>query len=120
MDALLEMMPGCCEVDYVRAHQDTVTVCFPVALKEERLYVAYWLQYITKGREGARGRNLRAGIEVETMEKPLLTGLFPMVCSACFLIQARTTAQGWLHPQWVGLSPITNQGNGLRLTYRPV
>ena len=31
----------------------------------------------------------------------LLTGLLSLACSACFLIESRTTSQGWHHPQGV-------------------
>jgi hypothetical protein len=30
----------------------------------------------------------------------LLTGLLPLSCPACFLIEPRLPAQGWHHPQW--------------------
>ena len=29
-----------------------------------------------------------------------LTGLLPLACSACFLIEPKTTSLGWHHPQW--------------------
>ena len=35
----------------------------------------------------------------------LLIGLLPLACSAYFLIEPKTTAQGWLHPQWA-LPPL--------------
>jgi len=30
--------------------------------------------------------------------------LAPLACSACFLIEPRTTTEGWHHPQWTGSS----------------
>jgi len=45
----------------------------------------------------------------------LLSGLFPLACSACFLIEPRITVQRWHHPQWAGPSLLTtNWENALR------
>lgn len=35
----------------------------------------------------------------------LLPSYLNLVCSICFLIQPRTTAPGWHHPQWAGPPP---------------
>ena len=39
----------------------------------------------------------------------LLIGLLIMACSACFLTEPRTTAQGWHHTQWAGLFHMNHQ-----------
>jgi hypothetical protein len=43
-----------------------------------------------------QGRNLQTGADAETMEG--FTRLLPLACSACFLIEARTTIPGWALP----------------------
>ena len=63
---------------------------------EERVYLAYMstLLFITRGRQDRnsnRARTWRQGL----MQRPwrvLLTGLLPLVCSACFLIEPKTTS----------------------------
>jgi hypothetical protein len=44
----------------------------------------------------------------------LLTGLLPMACTACFLIEARTTNLRMAHLQWTGPFPI-NHGHKIVL-----
>jgi hypothetical protein len=44
-----------------------------------------------------------------------LTGLLPLVCSACSLIEPRLPAQGWYHPQGALPTLITNWENALQL-----
>jgi hypothetical protein len=70
-------------------------------LGEERVYLAYTftLLFITKGsqdwnssRSGSRSWNRGHG-------GMFFTGLLPLACSACSLIEPRLPAQGWHHPQ---------------------
>jgi hypothetical protein len=50
------------------------------------------------GPEYTQGRKLEAEVDADAMEKCLLTGLLPLACSACFLIEPRTTSQGIASP----------------------
>jgi hypothetical protein len=51
------------------------------------------------GQELKWGRNLEAGADAEAgCEGVLLTGLLPKVCSACSLIEPRTTSPGMAPP----------------------
>jgi hypothetical protein len=53
--------------------------------------VHYWRE---AGQELKQGRKLKAGADSEAMEEMFLTGLLPLACSACFLIEPRTTSPG--------------------------
>jgi hypothetical protein len=73
---------------------------------EERLYLAYTsiLLFITK--EARTG--IQAGQEVEALMHKFLTGLLPLACAACSLIEPKT-ASTEMDPLTRGLSPlITN------------
>ena len=69
---------------------------------EERIYSAYtstWL-FITKGSQD-RNSNRAGTWRQELMQKPwrvLLTGLLPLPCSACFLIEPRPRSPGMEPP----------------------
>ena len=74
-------------------------VCSPHSLSSKALRVRTQAGQEPGGRSRCRGYG---GM--------LLTGLLPMACSACFLIEPGPTAQGWHHPQWAGPSlPINCQ-----------
>ena len=82
----------------------SVRVSVPVskAAWEERVNSAYTftLLFIT---EGSQSRNSsRAGIWGQKLmqgpQRVLLTGLLLMACSACFLIESRTTSPGMAPP----------------------
>jgi hypothetical protein len=95
-----------------------VRVCIPAQnimtkkqIWEERVYSAYTstLLFITKGRQD--WNSSRAGTwRQELMQWPwkvLFTGLLPLACSACFLIEPKTTSPGmaphtmsWALPSW--------------------
>ena len=70
--------------------------------EEERVYSAYTstLLFIIKGSQDRNSH--RAGTwRQELMQRPgrvLLTGLLPLACSACFLIEPRTTSPGMALP----------------------
>jgi hypothetical protein len=51
------------------------------------------------------------------MQRPRgeLTGLLPLACSACFLIEPRTTSPGMVPPQWALPPLITYLENALQL-----
>ena len=69
---------------------------------EERVYSAYTFHTAVhhqrkSGQELTQGRNLEAGAE----QKPwrmFLTGLFPLACSACFLVEPKTTSPEMVPP----------------------
>jgi hypothetical protein len=72
---------------------------------EKRVYSAFTstLLFIIKesqdGQELTQGRNLEAGADAEAMEgRMLLTGLLPLACSACFLIEPRTPSPAMAPP----------------------
>ena len=44
------------------------------------------------GQEFEPDMNTKAGADAEIIEGVLLTGLFPIACSACFLKEPRTTS----------------------------
>jgi hypothetical protein len=56
----------------------------------------------------------KSGLELKHIRKQELrqrpwghvTGLLPLACSACFLIEPKNPAQGWHHPQWARPSPL--------------
>ena len=58
------------------------------------------------GLEPKQGRNLEAGVDAETMEVLLLPGLLPLACSACFLIELRTTSPGMILLTMVWALPL--------------
>jgi hypothetical protein len=70
---------------------------------EERVYSAYTstLLFITKG---SQDTNLTQSRKQELMQRPwrmFFTGLLPLACSACFLIEPRTTNPGMAPPTMV-------------------
>jgi hypothetical protein len=69
---------------------------------EERVYSAYIsiLLLITKGCRTGTQAGQKAGADAEAMEGWMFfTGLLPLACSACSLIEPRLPAQRWSHPQ---------------------
>jgi hypothetical protein len=59
------------------------------------------LLFITKGsqdRNSHKGRNLESEADAEGHGGMLHAGLFPLACSACFLIKPRTTSPGMTPP----------------------
>ena len=86
---------------------------------EERVYSAYTstLLFIAKGTQDWNSH--RAGTwRQELMQRPgrvLLTGLLPLACSACFLIEPRTTSPGMAPSTRALPSLITNRENTLQL-----
>jgi hypothetical protein len=81
---------------------------------EQRVYSAYTYVHIAihhqrkSGQELNQGRNLEAGADAEAMEAMLLTGVLPLACSACFLIEPRTTSPGMTPPTMGPPLLITN------------
>jgi hypothetical protein len=57
------------------------------------------------GQKLKQGRNLEAGADAEAMEGMLLTGLLSMTCSACFVIELKTTSPGIAPPKMGWASP---------------
>ena len=51
-------------------------------------------------KELKQGRNLEAGADAEVIEGVLLTGLFIMACSACFLIEPRIISSEMAPAHW--------------------
>jgi hypothetical protein len=66
---------------------------------EERVYSAYTsiLLFITKEVRTGTQTGQEAGADAEAME--FFTGLLPLACSACSLIEPRLLAQRWFHTQ---------------------
>jgi hypothetical protein len=64
---------------------------------EERVYSTYTsiLLFITKEVRTGTQASLKAEADAEAM---FLTGLLPLACSACSLIEPRLPAQRWHHP----------------------
>ena len=60
------------------------SLCFHIAVHHQR----------KSGQELTQGRNLEAGADAEAMEGYYLLDCFPLACSACFLIESRTTSPG--------------------------
>jgi hypothetical protein len=54
------------------------------------------------GKELKQGWNLEAGADAEAVERCCL-----LACSACFLIELRTTSPGMAPPQWADASLLT-------------
>ena len=50
------------------------------------------------GQELTQGRNLEPGTDAEALDGVLRTTLLPLACSACFLIEPRTTSLGMALP----------------------
>jgi hypothetical protein len=83
---------------------------------EERVYSAYTsiLLFITKEVRTAT-KQVR---KQELMQRPwrvLFTGLLPLACTACFLIEPKTTSVGMAPPTMGPPSLITNWENALQL-----
>jgi hypothetical protein len=87
-----------------RSHSVLVRVSIPgqnimtkKQVGEERVYSAYTsiLLFITKGSQGWNSNRSRS----RGHGGMLLTGLLPLACSACSLIEPRLPAQRWSHPQ---------------------
>lgn len=75
------------------------TVCFC-------LYFQVTAHHWEKSRQELKqGKNHR---RQEQKQRPLLTGLFPVSCSACFPTGPGIPAQGWHHSHWVWSSHMNN------------
>ena len=71
---------------------------------EERVYWAYdyILLYISKEVRTGTQAGQEAGADAEAMNGCVLTGLLPLACSACSLIEPKSTSpERWSHPQGV-------------------
>jgi hypothetical protein len=68
---------------------------------EERVYSAYTsiLLFITREVRTETQAGQKAGADAEAHGGMFLTGLLPLVCSACSLIEPRLPTQRWHHPQ---------------------
>jgi hypothetical protein len=68
---------------------------------EERVYSAYisTLLFITEGSQDWNSSRSESRSWCRGHEGLFLTGLLPLACSACFLIEPRLPAQRWSHPQ---------------------
>jgi hypothetical protein len=68
---------------------------------EERVYSAYnsILLFITKGSQDWNSSRSGSRSWCRGHEGMFLTGLLPLACSACSLIEPRLPAQRWSHPQ---------------------
>jgi hypothetical protein len=66
-----------------------------------RVYSAYisTLLFITKGSQDWNSSRSGSRSWCRGHGGMLLTGLLPLACSACFLIEPKTTISGWYHPQ---------------------
>lgn len=86
-------------------------------LADTRVYFILHFQ-VTVTTEGSQGRNLWVGADAETMK----------VCCwlACSLLAGSTwvhpgpSAQGWHHPQGLGIPTSTTKKMNYKLAYRPV
>jgi hypothetical protein len=58
------------------------------------------------GHKLTQGRNSQVGADAEAMKGVLLNGLLPLACSACFLIEPKTTSPE-MAPPTMGPSPGT-------------
>jgi hypothetical protein len=84
---------------------------------EERVYSAYssTLLFITKGSQDWNSSRSESRNWCRGHRGMLLTGLLPLACSACSLIEPKTTSPEMVPPTR-GLSPlITNWENALQL-----
>jgi hypothetical protein len=68
---------------------------------EERVYSAYifMLLFITKGSEDWNSSRPGSRSWCRSHGGMFFTGLLPLACSACSLIEPRLPAQRWYHPQ---------------------
>jgi hypothetical protein len=75
---------------------------------EERVYSAYTF-HIAVDHQRKSGLEIKQVRKQELMKRPWrdVTGLLPLACSACSLIEPRLPVQGWHHPQC--LSPLDHQ-----------
>jgi hypothetical protein len=75
---------------------------------EERVYSGYTSSPRKPGQELTQGGNLEAGVDgYRGHGGMLLTGLLPLACSPCFLIELRTTSPG-MAPPTRDHSPLKN------------
>jgi hypothetical protein len=58
------------------------------------------LLFITKGSQDWNSSKSESRSWCRSHGGLFLTGLFPLACSACSLIEPGLPAQGWHHPQW--------------------
>jgi hypothetical protein len=77
---------------------------------EKRLYSAYTstLLFITKGSQDWNSSRTGSRSWCRGHGRMLLTGLFPLACSACSLIEPKTTSSGMTPPTIGPPSLITN------------
>jgi hypothetical protein len=70
-------------------------------VREERVYLAYTsiLLFITKGSQDWNSSRSESRNWCRSHEGMFFTGLLPLDCSACSLIEPRLPAQRWSHPQ---------------------
>ena len=70
-------------------------------VEEEKVYSAYTstLLFITKGSQDWNSSRSGSRSWCRGHGGMLLTGLLPLACSACSLIEPRLPAQRWSHPQ---------------------
>ena len=75
---------------------------------EERVYSAYTstLLFITKGSQDWNSHRSGSRSWCRGHGRMLLTGLFPQPCSACFLIEPKTTSPGMAPPTMGWALPI--------------
>jgi hypothetical protein len=66
------------------------------------------LLFITKGSQDWNSSRSGSRSWCRGHRGMLLTGLLPLACSACFLIEPKTTSPGWQHPQGTLPPLITN------------
>jgi hypothetical protein len=68
---------------------------------EERVYSAYisTLMFITKGSKDWNSTRSGSRSWCRSHGGMFLTGLLPLACTACFLVEPRLPAQRWSHPQ---------------------
>jgi hypothetical protein len=84
-----------------------------------KVYSAYLstLLFTTKGSQ-VRKSHRAATWRQELIQRPwgmLLTGLLPLACSACFLIESRTTSPGMAPPKMGPPPLVINWENALQL-----
>jgi hypothetical protein len=75
---------------------------------------------MTQATLGSSLRRVRAGSEAETMEggRSVLSRLLFMFCSACSLVQLRTSRSGSAHSEPGPPTSISNERNALQTCYR--
>jgi hypothetical protein len=101
----------------VRVSIPAQTVMTKKQVGEERVYSAYTstLLFITKRSQDQNSSRSGSRSWCRGHRRMLRTGLIPLACSACFLIEPETTSPGWHHPQWALPPLITNWENALQL-----